>query len=104
MFAYSGFIGRSVYILIDGYEKGKIEHWKKDDGIDQIVSTALNEKEFKYIKSLKVHSFDSMLQLLENKILKEINRLISSEDFTNNSLEELKKINSILDQGKKSGI
>ena len=104
MYAYQGFIGRCVFLLVDGYQKNDIHHWKTDNGVKQIAMTVLNEKEFEYIISLKFHSFESMLQLLENKILAEINKLISSKDFTKNSLEELKIINSILKQNEKPSI
>lgn len=98
MYAYQGFIGRTVFLLIDGYKQREIKPWKKDSGIKQIVQTVLTEDELKYILDLRVHSYDSMLQLLENKILNELKRLISSEDLTQNSLSELKKINQILEQ------
>ncbi|WP_339715794.1 hypothetical protein [Cyclobacterium amurskyense] len=104
MHAYQGFIGRCVFLLVDGYQKNDIHHWKTDNGIKQIAMTVLNEKEFEYIISLKSHSFESMLQLLENKILAEVSKLISSKDFTINSLEELKTINTILDQHKNPNI
>lgn len=98
MFAYQGFIGRTVFLLIDGYRKENIKSWKKDSGVKQIIQTVLSEREFEYILNLKVHAFDSMLQLIENKILNELKRLISSEDLTENSLTELEKINQILEQ------
>lgn len=101
MHAYKGFIGRCVFLLVDGYQKNDISHWKNDNGVKQIVMTVLKENEFEYIVSLKFHSFESMLQLLESKILTEINKLISGKDFTMNSLEELKKINTILKQDEK---
>lgn len=98
MYAYQGFIGRSVYLLIDGYQNNDIKNWKQDSGIKQIVSTVLSKKELEYIINIRVHAYDSMLQLLENKILSELKRLISSEDMTTNSLAELEKINQILEQ------
>ncbi len=102
MYAYQGFIGRTVYILIDGYKKREIKNWKEDSGIKQIVNTVLTEVELQYILKLKVHAYDSMLQLIENKILNELKRLISSDDLTESSLSELKKINQILEQKTKS--
>jgi len=98
MNAYQGFIGRTVYLLIDGYEKEQIKNWKEDSGVKQIISTILTKDELQYILKLKTHAYDSMLQLIENKILNELKRLISSDDLTENSLVELKKINQILEQ------
>ena len=98
MYAYQGFIGRTVYLLVDGYEKGEIKNWKEDSGVKQIVNTVLIKDELEYILKLKIHAYDSMLQLIENKILNELKRLISSDDLTQNSLTELKKINQILEQ------
>ncbi len=98
MYAYQGFIGRTVYLLLDGYKNGEIKNWKEDSGIKQIVNTVLTEDELQYILNLKVYAYDSMLQLIENKILNELKRLISNEDLTQNSLTELKRINQILEQ------
>lgn len=96
--AYEGFIGRTVFLLIDGYTQGTIKQWKEDSGIKQIVRTVLTQKELDYTFGLKVHSYDSILQLLENKILNEMKRHMSSEDLTDNSLIELKKMNEILEK------
>lgn len=102
MFAYQGFIGRTVYLLVDGYSQGEIKNWKEDSGIKQITQTVLTDSELKYILELQVHAYDSMLQVLETKILNELKRLISSEDLTQNSLSELEKINQILEQKPKA--
>ena len=98
MYAYQGFVGRTVYLLIDGYNRNEIKNWKSDSGIRQIVGTVLTEGELDYILKLKFQAYDSMLQLLEAKILNELKRLISSEELTQNSLMELKKINKIIEQ------
>lgn len=102
MFTYQGFIGRTVHLLIDGYKNNSIENWKTDSGIKQIVTTVLNEQELEYILSLKVYAYDSMLQLIETKILNELRRQISSEVITENSLTSLDKINQILKQKSKT--
>jgi hypothetical protein len=102
MFAYQGFIGRTVYLLVDGYNQGNIKNWKEDSGIKQITQTVLTDGELTYILKLNSYAYDSMLQLLETKILNELKRLISSEDLTQNSLAELEKINQILKQKPKA--
>lgn len=98
MLAYQGFIGRTVHLLVYGYKNDNIGNWKTDSGIKQIVTTVISDKEFEYIINLKVQAYDLMLQLIEAKILKELKRLISSEDLTENSLAALEKINKILEQ------
>lgn len=98
MYAYQGFIGRTIFLLINGYEQHNIIKWKDDAGVLQILRTVLVEEELDYIYRMKMYSYDSVLQLLEIKILEEIRRHISSEDMTMNSLTELKKINQIIEQ------
>lgn len=67
LYAYQGFICRTVYLLYDGYSKKDITIWKEDSGVNQILSTVLSDKEIEYIFSLRVHAYKSMLQLLKTR-------------------------------------
>ena len=98
MYAYQGFIGRTVHLMIEGYRQNKIIPWKKDNGIIQIVQTVLTTKEFEYIVNMQVHAYDSMLQLIENKAIEEIKKLISSQELANDSLQLLKQMEDIIAQ------
>ena len=98
MFAYIGFIGRSTNLLIHGYHIGNIVNWKLDSGVVEIALTVIAKEELKYILDMQFYAYDSMLQLLENKILQEIKRLMSSEDLAMDSLKAVEKINQILKQ------
>ncbi len=95
MYAYQGFIGRTVNLLLEGYRNNKIIPWKLDQGISQIVKSVLTTKEMDYIINMKINAYDSMLQLLENKAIDEIKRLTSSEELANDSLQLLKQITEI---------
>lgn len=99
MYAYQGFIGRTVHLMLEGYRHNKIISWKRDNGINQIVKTVLTTKEFDYILNIQVYAYDSMLQLLENKAIEEIKKLISSQELANDSLDLLKQMSEIITQG-----
>lgn len=69
LFVYGAVLGRLVFILSDGYQKGNVIGWRKDDGTRQILGAVLNEKELEYIYSQNIQGFDIMTDLLETKIL-----------------------------------
>lgn len=96
--AYQGFIGRTVHLIIDGYNRGEITPWRKDDGFRAMVKDVVNQEELKYILGLDFHAYDTMLQLLESKALQEISKLLSTDELTTNSLQQIEKLTSIISQ------
>lgn len=100
MFTLQGFIGRSIYLIVDGYKKEKIKNWKKDHGIKQILSSNLSSEELEYAYDQSVKSYDTIIRLIENKMLQEIQLLISNEELTSDTLTAIKKINSVTSEMK----
>lgn len=93
--AYEGFIGRTVYLLINGYNHRKIQHWKKDTGVRQILATVLSEEEIDFSYKMNLKSYEALLSYMESKVLSEIGRLLSDDKLVNDTMNLAQKINEI---------
>ena len=96
-YAHGTILGRSTYLLLNGYQNtGNIILWKKDSMLKQAISLALTEEEIKTAVSLEIGSIKYILDLIENKMVDEIQRFISNDDFISDSAEQFKKITSLM--------
>jgi hypothetical protein len=93
-------IGRGTAIIVNGYKDGNIKYWKKDDYFLSILAISLSKEEIEYLKSLKMNSYEFTLQLIENKALQEMNRLVTGELHTENAVDQIKKIEEFLQKKK----
>jgi len=91
LFVYGAVLGRLVFILSDSYKKGKVKVWRKDSGLKQLLQTVLNEKEIGHIYSLNIQGFDIVVDLLETKILNEMNFIISGQKNAEDALSLVDK-------------
>jgi hypothetical protein len=89
-------IGRGTGIVVNGYQSGRITYWTKDDYFLSILAISLSKEEIEYLKSIKVNSFEMILQLLESKAILEMNRLITGEIQTERTIDQLKRIEKYL--------
>ncbi|MCA8830514.1 hypothetical protein [Hymenobacter pini] len=95
-YAYGSIIGRTTYQLIDGYQKGEIKPWKEDKLINQSMSLVLSAEEINSIKAMPYGGVNYMLELLENKMVDEIQRFISNDDFIKDSADQFKRITQLI--------
>lgn len=94
--AYAGVIGRSTYLLINDYAASNIKLWINDQGLKQILINVLNENEMEYIyKELYFNHYSTTIDLLETKILNEINFMISGDSLVNDTIDQVNKITKI---------
>ncbi|MFT7232380.1 MAG: hypothetical protein ACI8TA_001596 [Cyclobacteriaceae bacterium] len=93
---YTSVVSGAIFNAITKFKKGTITHWKNEDSIKKLLQEVLTEKEIEHIYSLYTQSFQSLLELMELKIIESINKSLSGEGTTLDSIEQLKKIESIL--------
>lgn len=86
-----GFIGRIAYLLKIAVEKQSISHWHNDQGMKQILGSYLSAEEMKYVYSKRINSLEITVELLEGKLLTEINKVLSGETFSENALQRVKR-------------
>ncbi len=92
VFAFQASIGRTKYLLIDGYHKGKPIHWKNDEYHQSILKSVLSETELKYLAGTKLQSYEALIKIFEQRILDEIKKINSGELKTEESFKIAKKI------------
>lgn len=98
LFVYGAVLGRLVFILSDGYQKGNVSGWRKDEGARQILGAVLNEKELEYIYSQNVQGFNIMTDLLETKILNEMSFMLSGQKSAEDALAQVARWTSVIGQ------
>ena len=72
------------------------EHWHKDSLIKNLFESTLSADEIKYIYSLKLRSLKITSAFLENKLLNEINKILSGETLSESALDRIKKFDKVL--------
>lgn len=95
-YAYGSLIGRATYMLVNGYQKGDIKPWKNDSLINQSMSLVMTVDEISNMKDMSYGGLNYMLELLENKMVDEIQRFISNDDFIKDSAEQFKNITQLM--------
>ncbi|QLC49750.1 hypothetical protein HWN40_05555 [Methanolobus zinderi] len=86
---YLTFVGRSSFLLWDGYRKNDVVCWHKDDSVKSLLKQVFNDEEMKNISSEKFGSFSKGMQIFENRILLEISKMTSGESEAIKRFEEL---------------
>jgi hypothetical protein len=90
-FIYRAFVGRLVFIITKGKEKGHIEDWRKDNGVRQILAGILPSGTFDSLTK----NFGSIYPLfgqLESIILEEISLIVSGRRSASESFDSAKEL------------
>lgn len=97
-YTYQGLLGRVTHKFIWDYENKKLYNWKKDDALNAILKITLTEKELHYILSIEINSLNALIELIEYKILQDFRLSLNIKDSTNDTIEYLKDIETILNK------
>ena len=90
-FIYRAFVGRLGFIITRGKEKGRIEDWRTDDGVRQILAGILPSGTFDSLTK----NFGAIYPLfaqLEAIILEEISLIVSGRRSASESFESAKDL------------
>ncbi|WP_353721932.1 hypothetical protein [Dyadobacter sp. 676] len=94
--AYNAMIGRMVYLLINAAETKKYVPWNMDSGMLQIFGNVLTEGEVEFLKNgTGIHGFNIIVDLMEQKVLNEISKLLSGQTIVDDALAIVDKMKSI---------
>lgn len=96
LFAYQAIIGRAVYLIIAGVQRNSLIYWKNDSHHQSLLRSVLSPEEIKSVYDLKISAFDFLINLLQGKILIEINKVLIGEAVTEDNIKVAKKYASLL--------
>ncbi len=101
VYVYHGFISRTIWLLKENFQEDNPKGWRKDVGIQYALKSVLSDEEFDYIyKKIKTHSYSTMLDLLETKIINEINSILSGENLVDDTIAQVIKLSEVLEATK----
>jgi len=87
-----GFVGRTRFIFEESINKKSLTFWMDDDFFIRIFPTFLTEDENKLINSNKNSSFQYALEIIEQRLLTEVNNILSGTRLTYDSVTMAKKL------------
>ena len=90
-FAYRAFNGRLTFTFEMGKKENNIRPWNEDKGAIKILEVIFDIEELKVISDDQ-NSLDKALNLLESKILREFDRVISGEIALDANIEKANEI------------
>jgi len=92
LYVYGAVIGRLVYYLKESYSKGKAKPWREDNGTNQLLNAVLNTKEMEFLYDKdNVQSLQQTLDLMEVKILDEMNKMLSGHMLADDAIALTRK-------------
>ena len=97
-YTYQGLLGRVTSNFIWEFQNNKLYDWKKDEALKGILKITLTEKELNYIINIEINSLTSLIELIEYKILQDFRYSLNIKDSTNDTVEYLKDIETILNK------
>ena len=90
-FIYRAFIGRIVVVFDKGRKLSNIKTWYDDKHTMELLSLALNKEEIEKISENKFLYLNYAIDSLEQKILNEIDNIISGQTASELSIDQARK-------------
>ena len=97
-FVYRAFIGRITVLLIEGIEKSDIIDWTKDKSTISLLENILSNEEMENLNNILPIAMHNLLAILENKIIHEINKVVSGQKASEETFENAKKISHLMQE------
>jgi hypothetical protein len=94
-FIYRAFLGRITFILVNGLKEGKIEDWKKDDGVHSLLKSILSNDQITAVTVESPNAMHNVITLLEAMLLEEISLIISGSKASKDTFELAKKLGKL---------
>ena len=95
-YTFHGLLGRITQRFILEFKRGKIYNWKQDSALKDLLKVTLTEKEIDYVMGIQTTAFTSLTELVEYKILQDYRNSLNIKDSTNDTIEYLKDIETLL--------
>lgn len=90
------FTARIAHFAQEGTEKQMFKHWHHDQMLQDLFRKTLKESEYEYIYSKEGESLKLTQALLENKLIEEIEKVLSGTHTTESALDRLKTFETAL--------
>ncbi|WP_207432750.1 hypothetical protein [Sabulibacter ruber] len=87
-----GFVGRTRFIFKESVNKKSLTFWQDDDFFARIFLALFTEDENKLINSNRYSSYQYALEVLEQRLLTEVNDILSGKRLTYDSVTMAKKL------------
>ncbi len=97
---YSLFLLRSSYLLIKDSSLKKCNPWKSDQALINNLKNLITESELNFIISKDFGSYDSVIYLIETKMINAISYSLNGEEAIDNTIKQVEKIESLAKIGK----
>ena len=91
-FAYRQIMGRIPWLLYESLKDANKAEWHKDNGIRQILEVVLSKNELAEFETIAICKISWLQEHLESKVLTALQKLISGEEFSAESLKQAKLI------------
>ncbi|MGG4169254.1 hypothetical protein ABEW00_17565 [Rossellomorea vietnamensis] len=96
-YLYRAFMLRMCYLFIKGRKKEDIKSWSEDKHLIEIANYLLGEK-LKTVEVSSLSSLQTIIGLFEQKIITEMEKLISGKTASEISFNEAKKILELINE------
>lgn len=91
-YLYRAFIGRIVFVFDEGRKKNNINSWHSDKHTIKLLKLALNEEVFERISKDKLFFLNNAIDLIERKILTEMENIITGTSISELTISKAEKI------------
>lgn len=91
-FVYRAFVMRVVAMVEHEFDKGELTYWYEDRGIQQFLQLLLTPEEIRLVERYQAGRYNQARELMEGKILAEMNRVIAGHRSADNGLEKARKM------------
>jgi len=86
------FSGRVLYLYKTGVENKKIQHWKKDAALLEMVGENLTGEEFRHIQTIRMNSIKTVQSFVEQKMLLDISDILTGNIGVEDSFKSALKL------------
>ncbi|MEN4761626.1 hypothetical protein ABEG63_14910 [Chryseobacterium sp. C39-AII1] len=93
---YNKFLGRAVYLMQVGFDNKSIKHWAQDKALQEMLKRFLPEHQVNAIINSELNRHDVMCFVFENKIIEQINDIISGKIASTSSLAQIKIMKEVI--------
>lgn len=93
---YNKFLERIMYLTQSGQANSTIKHWRHDSAIMEMLKYNFPSEQIVAISKVDVGSYDMICYIFEEKIIDQINDVLSGKVASNNSLEHIKLIKNLI--------
>jgi hypothetical protein len=99
---YTGVIGRITYNFGIEYNKGRIYDWENDAILHPMIRRILSETEFSHVKNKNVGKLNSLLEVMEFKILEALRSFLNIQQSDQDAVSHLNRIEVLLAREKRN--